>query len=72
MVLHLAFVIKGDFFSLSGDVWKPLVAAIVIGVLLIVRLPRIKRAFAVAQASGARRPTPIGFHPDRIQASAEA
>jgi sulfoxide reductase heme-binding subunit YedZ len=44
VVLHLAFVIKGDFFRLSGDVWKPLLAAIVIGGLLIVRLPRIKRA----------------------------
>ena len=44
VVLHLAFVIKGDFFRLSGDVWKPLLAAIVIGGLLIVRLPRIKWA----------------------------
>jgi sulfoxide reductase heme-binding subunit YedZ len=43
VVLHLAFVIKGDFFTLSGDVWKPLLAAIVIGILLIVRLPWLRR-----------------------------
>jgi methionine sulfoxide reductase heme-binding subunit len=44
VVLHLALVIKGDFFRLGGDVWKPIVAAIVIGGLLIVRIPRIRRA----------------------------
>ena len=56
VVLHLAFVIKGDFFRLSGDVWKPLLAAIVIGGLLIVRIPRIKRAF-LSRKSGARPTT---------------
>ena len=56
VVLHLAFVIKGDFFRLSGDVWKPLLAAIVIGVLLIVRMPRIKHAF-LSRKSGARPTT---------------
>jgi methionine sulfoxide reductase heme-binding subunit len=56
VVLHLAFVIKGDFFRLSGDVWKPLLAAIVIGVLLIARIPRIKRAF-LSRKVGARPTT---------------
>jgi sulfoxide reductase heme-binding subunit YedZ len=53
VVLHLAFVIKGDFFRLSGDVWKPLLAATVIGVLLIARIPRIKRAI-LSHKPGAR------------------
>jgi sulfoxide reductase heme-binding subunit YedZ len=53
VVLHLAFVIKGDFFRLSGDVWKPLLAATVIGVLLIARIPRIKRAI-LSRKPGAR------------------
>jgi sulfoxide reductase heme-binding subunit YedZ len=44
VVLHLAFVIKGDFFRLGGDVWKPLVAVVVMAVLLIVRVPPIRRA----------------------------
>jgi len=56
VVLHLALVIKGDFFRLGGDVWKPLLAAIVIGVLLFVRLPRIKHAFLSRKSSA--RPTP--------------
>ena len=54
VVLHLAFVIKGDLFTLSGDVWKPLVAAIAIGVLLIVRVPPLKRAW-LTHRSNARR-----------------
>jgi sulfoxide reductase heme-binding subunit YedZ len=63
VVLHLALVIKGDFFRLGGDVWKPLLAAIVIGVLLIVRIPRIKHAF-LSWKTGVRpaprsAPTPI-------------
>jgi sulfoxide reductase heme-binding subunit YedZ len=53
IVLHLAFVIKGDLFTLSGDVWKPLVAAIAIGLLLIARVPPLKRAW-LARRSSAR------------------
>ncbi|HTP08264.1 MAG TPA: protein-methionine-sulfoxide reductase heme-binding subunit MsrQ [Anaerolineae bacterium] len=44
VVLHLALVIKGDFFRLGGDVWKPVVATIIIGGLLIVRIPPVRRA----------------------------
>ncbi len=54
VVLHLAFVIKGDLFTLSGDVWKPLVAAIAIGLLLIARVPPLKRAW-LTRRSNARR-----------------
>lgn len=50
-VLHLALVIKGDFFRLGGDVWKPLVAGILAGVLLIVRVPRV-RHLLLAKRSG--------------------
>src|SRR3972149_2429890 len=31
VVLHLALVIKGDVLRLSGDVWKPLLAGLLIG-----------------------------------------
>lgn len=54
VVLHLALVIKGDFFRLGGDVWKPIVAAIIIGGLLIVRLPRIRRTLLALKHLGAR------------------
>jgi methionine sulfoxide reductase heme-binding subunit len=43
VVLHLALVIKGDAFRLSGDVWKPLLAGLIIGILLILRVPRLRR-----------------------------
>jgi sulfoxide reductase heme-binding subunit YedZ len=54
VVLHLAFVIKGDLFTLSGDVWKPLVAAIVIGILLIARLPWLRRRWVSLRSSANR------------------
>jgi methionine sulfoxide reductase heme-binding subunit len=54
VVLHLAFVIKGDLFTLSGDVWKPLVAAITIGILLIVRLPWLRRRWVSLRSSANR------------------
>ncbi len=53
VVLHLALVIKGDFFRLGGDVWKPVVATIVIGGLLIVRLPPVRRALLSVRHLGA-------------------
>jgi sulfoxide reductase heme-binding subunit YedZ len=59
VVLHLAFVVKGDFFSLSGDVWKPLVAAIVIGVLLIARVPPLKRAWLARRSSARLKPRSV-------------
>ncbi len=43
-MLHLALVIKGDALRLSGDAWKPLLAGIIIGTLLILRVPRLRRA----------------------------
>jgi sulfoxide reductase heme-binding subunit YedZ len=54
VVLHLALVIKGDFFRLGGDVWKPIVAAIVIGGLLILRIPRVRHALLALKHLGAR------------------
>jgi sulfoxide reductase heme-binding subunit YedZ len=54
VALHLAFVVKGDFFSLSGDVWKPLAAAITIGILLIARLPWLRRRWVSLRPSANR------------------
>lgn len=54
VVLHLALVIKGDFFRLGGDVWKPIVAAIVIGMLLIARLPWLRRRWVSWRSSANR------------------
>jgi sulfoxide reductase heme-binding subunit YedZ len=57
VVLHLALVIKGDFFRLAGDIWKPLVATIVIGALLIVRVPPVKHALLSLKRLGAHPTT---------------
>ncbi len=54
VVLHLALVIKGNFFRLGGDVWKPVVATIIIGGLLIIRIPCIRRALLSFRHLGAR------------------
>jgi sulfoxide reductase heme-binding subunit YedZ len=54
VVLHLALVIKGDFFRLGGNVWKPVVATIIIGGLLIVRIPRIRRTLLSLKHLGSR------------------
>jgi methionine sulfoxide reductase heme-binding subunit len=54
VVLHLALVIKGDFFRLGGDVWKPIVAAIIIGGLLIIRIPRIRHVLVGLKRWGTR------------------
>ena len=55
-------VIKGDFFRLGGDVWKPFVAAIVIGGLLIVRIPRVRHAL-LSLKHGALTPNPDRLPP---------
>src|SRR5512136_3002479 len=53
VVLHLALVIKGDFFRLGGDVWKPVLATIIIGGLLILRIPPIRHALLSLRHLGA-------------------
>jgi methionine sulfoxide reductase heme-binding subunit len=52
VVLHVALVIKGDFFRLTGDVWKPLIAVAVLTVLLIVRVPPLRRTLLARQHRG--------------------
>ena len=67
VVLHLALVIKGDFFRLGGDVWKPLLAAIIIGGLLIIRIPRVRRALLALKHLGAHsasRSAPVPIEPE--------
>jgi sulfoxide reductase heme-binding subunit YedZ len=43
VILHLAWVVKGDLFQLSGDIWKPLMAGIVAFFLLSMRIPPLAR-----------------------------
>ncbi len=43
VVLHVAWVVKGDLFTLQGDIWKPLLAGVVLTILLIIRIPFIRK-----------------------------
>jgi len=44
--LHYAMAVKGDIFHLSGDINQPLTYGIVIGLLLLLRIPFIRRFIA--------------------------
>ncbi len=48
--LHYAMAIKGDIFHLSGDISQPLAYGVVIGLLLLLRLPFIRRFVASIRA----------------------
>jgi len=42
-ILHLAWVIKGDVLGLAGNVGKPILYGTILAVLLVVRIPPIRR-----------------------------
>jgi sulfoxide reductase heme-binding subunit YedZ len=46
VVLHYAWGKKGDFFRLQGEIIRPLIYAVIVVVLLIMRLPRVRKALA--------------------------
>ena len=45
-VLHYAWSKKGDLFSLSGDIIRPLIYGLVLAIFLTFRIPAIRKAFA--------------------------
>ena len=45
-VLHFAISKKGDIFQLQGDIIRPLIYGLVVLILLILRIPRIRKFFA--------------------------
>lgn len=46
VLLHYAWGKKGDFFALQGEIIRPLVYSIIAGILLIMRIPPVRRFFA--------------------------
>lgn len=46
VVLHFAWSKKGDFFSLQGEIVRPLIYGLVVLVLLIFRIPKVRRLAA--------------------------
>lgn len=51
IVLHFAWAVKGDIFQLQGDILRPLLAGVIVAVLLMIRIPAIRR-----RLSGLARP----------------
>lgn len=45
-VLHYAWSKKGDIFALQGDILRPLIYALILAILLIFRIPAIRKAIA--------------------------
>lgn len=45
-ILHYAWSKKGDFFTLSGDIVRPLIYGLIFAVFLILRIPAVRKAVA--------------------------
>lgn len=45
-VLHYAWAKKGDLFNLTGDILRPLVYALIVALLLLFRIPPVRRYLA--------------------------
>jgi sulfoxide reductase heme-binding subunit YedZ len=46
VVLHYILSKKGDIFTLQGDIIRPLIYGLVIGIFLIFRIPALRKVFA--------------------------
>jgi len=49
-VLHFALSKKGDIFHLQGDIVRPLIYGLVVLILLLLRIPRVRKFFASFRA----------------------
>lgn len=45
VILHFFLVVKGNLATLQGNIRKPLIYGIIVGVLLILRIPIVKKMF---------------------------
>lgn len=54
VIIHFAWSLKGDIFSLQGDVIKPLIYGIIILLLLSLRIPPVKNFFSNRKKRSAR------------------
>jgi sulfoxide reductase heme-binding subunit YedZ len=61
VIIHYAWSKKGDLFSLSGDIVRPLLLGLLVAILLIFRIPVVRQRVAgLRQRVGAfRRLTPV-------------
>lgn len=54
VIIHFAWSLKGDIFKLQGDVIKPLIYGIIVILLLVVRIPPVKKFFTNRTRRSAR------------------
>jgi sulfoxide reductase heme-binding subunit YedZ len=50
-ILHFAMSKKGDIFQLQGDIVRPMIYGLVVLILLILRIPRVRKGFATFRTS---------------------
>ena len=55
VIIHFAWVKKGDILALQGDILQPLVFGLLVGFLLLVRIPLFKRRFILLRDRFRRR-----------------
>jgi len=58
VVVHVAWAVKGDLFTLQGDIWKPLLAGIVLALLLLARIPAVRHQISQLRMKTRVRQTP--------------
>jgi len=44
VIVHFAWAVKGDLLRLQGDIWQPLLFGAIVALLLIARIPAVRRA----------------------------
>jgi methionine sulfoxide reductase heme-binding subunit len=49
-VLHFAWARKANIFTLSGDVWQPLLFVVLVALLLFVRVPVVRKRLAATRS----------------------
>jgi methionine sulfoxide reductase heme-binding subunit len=55
VVVHVAWAVKGDLLTLQGDIWKPLLAGTVLTLLLLARIPGVRRKLSNARSKARSR-----------------
>jgi sulfoxide reductase heme-binding subunit YedZ len=55
VIVHYTWATKGDLLRLQGDIWQPLSFGAVVAILLVLRIPAIRRAITSFRARLKRR-----------------
>lgn len=70
VVLHFSLSVKGDLLRLMGDIARPLAAGLIILILLLLRLPAVRRSIAGQRRGDRRANLPIDQKPGAYKPAA--